>query len=61
MIVCPKCKEQLSFNVDESVIFNAKSFPIPCVVKHKDHYIILYLDSQSAICDVEVALFFKSE
>lgn len=61
MINCPKCNEKLIFRVEESIISNAESFPVPCVVQHNDHYIILYLDSQSAICDVEIAHFFKSE
>ncbi|NVM02600.1 MAG: hypothetical protein HWN67_09710 [Candidatus Helarchaeota archaeon] len=61
IIVCPKCKEQLSFTVDDSIIANSKSFPIPSVVQHKDHFLIVYLDSHSAICDVEIPLFFKSE
>jgi hypothetical protein len=47
--------------VDDSIITNAKTFPIPCVVQHGDHYIIFYLDSQAALCDVEIAVFFKSE
>ncbi|MHA1301926.1 MAG: hypothetical protein ACTSO9_21125 [Candidatus Helarchaeota archaeon] len=61
VIICPKCKKQLNFKVDESIITNAETFPIPCVVQHKDHFIILYLDSQCAICEVEIALFFKSD
>ena len=61
ILYCPKCKEKLSFNVDESLLINIKRFPIPCVIAHKDHYIVFYLDSKGAICDVELAHFFKNE
>ena len=61
VMVCPKCKEQLSIMVDESIIANSKTFPVPSVIQHKDHFLIVYLDSQSSICDVEIPLFFKSE
>ena len=61
ILYCPKCKEKLNFNVDESLFINKKRFPVPCVIQHKDHYVIFYLDSQGAICDVELAHFFKNE
>jgi hypothetical protein len=33
-----------------------KRFPVPVVVKHKDHYLICYLDSHHQLADTEVAI-----
>ncbi len=32
-----------------------KRFPAPVVIRHKDHYIICYLDSRYQLADTEIA------
>ncbi|GAG77923.1 unnamed protein product, partial [marine sediment metagenome] len=35
-----------------------KRFPAPIVIRHKDHYLICYLDSHYQLADTEIAISF---
>ena len=37
---------------------NVKRFPVPVVIKHKDHYLVCYLDSHHQLADTEIAVAF---
>ena len=56
IIQCPICKKSLSFEVVIDDFEPYQRFPIPCIIKHYDHWISLYLDSDMSICDVEIPI-----
>ncbi|MHA1696102.1 MAG: hypothetical protein ACTSXT_01070 [Candidatus Helarchaeota archaeon] len=56
IIRCPICKKPLRFEVDVKDFEPYERFPIPCIIKHNDHWVSLYLDSDMSICDVEIPL-----
>ncbi len=53
---CPVCKESIYWEVPKDSLKNVKRFPAPVIVKHKDHYLICYLDSHHQLADTEVAI-----
>ena len=53
---CPVCKESIYWEIPKDTLKNVKRFPAPVVVKHKDHYLICYLDSHHQLADTEIAL-----
>ncbi len=52
---CPVCKETIYWNIPDNAMEDVKRFPAPIVVKHQDHYLIVYIDSHYQIADTEVA------
>lgn len=52
---CPVCKESIYWRVPEEGLKKIKRFPAPVVIKHKDHYLVCYLDSHYQLADTEVA------
>ena len=55
---CPVCKETIYWEIPTEEIKKVKRFPVPIIVKHKDHYLICYIDSQIQLADTEVATAF---
>lgn len=53
---CPVCKESIYWEVPKDSLKNVKRFPAPVVVKHKDHYLICYLDSHQQLADTEIGI-----
>ncbi|MHA3962486.1 MAG: hypothetical protein AM325_003005 [Candidatus Thorarchaeota archaeon SMTZ1-45] len=53
---CPVCKESLYWEVPKDKLKKVKRFPAPVVVKHKDHYLVCYLDSHHQLADTEIAM-----
>ncbi len=53
---CPVCKESLYWEVPSDKLKKVKRFPAPVVVKHKDHYLVCYLDSHHQLADTEIAI-----
>ena len=56
IIQCPICKKSLTFEVLQEDFGPYERFPIPCIIKHGDHWVSLYLDSDMSICDVEIPI-----
>ncbi|RLI60119.1 MAG: hypothetical protein DRO87_00970 [Candidatus Thorarchaeota archaeon] len=52
---CPVCQESIYWRVPVDALKGVKRFPAPVIVKHKDHYLICYLDSHQQLADTEVA------
>jgi hypothetical protein len=52
---CPVCKETISWKLPADSLKDVKRFPAPIVIKHKDHYIICYIDSHYQLADTEAA------
>ncbi len=52
---CPVCKETISWQLPTDELKKVKRFPAPIVVKHKDHHIIVYVDSHYQLADTEAA------
>ena len=55
---CPVCKESIHWKLPEDDLKKVKRFPAPIVIKHKDHYLICYLDSHYQLADTEIATSF---
>ncbi|MHA2425146.1 MAG: hypothetical protein ACXAEF_10180 [Candidatus Thorarchaeota archaeon] len=55
---CPVCKETISWKVPADELKKVKRFPAPIVIKHKDHYLICYVDSHYQLADTESACAF---
>jgi len=55
---CPVCKETIYWKVPEEALKTVKRFPAPIVIKHKDHYLVCYVDSHFQLADTEVAISF---
>ena len=53
---CPVCKESIYWEVPIDSLKQVKRFPAPVVVKHKDHYLVCYLDSHYQLADTEIAI-----
>jgi hypothetical protein len=53
---CPVCKESIYWEIPQEELKKVKRFPAPVVVKHKDHYLICYLDSHLQLADTEIAI-----
>ncbi len=53
---CPVCKESIYWEIPTEELKKVKRFPVPVIVKHKDHHLICYLDSHHQLADTEVAL-----
>jgi hypothetical protein len=53
---CPVCKESIYWEIPVDELKKIKRFPAPIVVKHKDHYLICYLDSHHQLADTEIAV-----
>jgi hypothetical protein len=53
---CPVCKESIYWEIPTDALKSVKRFPVPVVVKHKDHYLVCYLDSHHQLADTEVAV-----
>ncbi|MHA1215814.1 MAG: hypothetical protein ACTSPE_06395 [Candidatus Thorarchaeota archaeon] len=51
---CPVCKETLYWKVPVEALKDVKRFPAAIVVKHHDHYLIIYLDSHLQLADTEI-------
>jgi len=51
---CPVCKQTIHWTIPEAALKEVKRFPAAIVVKHDDHYIIVYLDSHFQLADTEV-------
>jgi hypothetical protein len=60
LIKCPICNEPARFIITEDAVAG-KRFPVPCILEHKDHSFIAYLDSELSFCDVEKPFMIKSE
>ncbi len=52
---CPVCKETISWQVPAESLKEVKRFPAPIIIKHKDHYVICYIDSHYQLADTEAA------
>ncbi len=52
---CPVCKETIYWEVPTEALKTVKRFPAAVVVRHKDHCIIIYVDSHYQLADAEVA------
>jgi len=55
---CPVCKQTISWKIPESALKEVKRFPAAVIVKHDDHYLIVYLDSHLQLADTEIACAF---
>ena len=53
---CPVCKESIYWEIPKDALKTVKRFPAPVVVKHKDHYLVCYLDSHHQLADTEIAI-----
>ena len=53
---CPVCKESICWEVPKDSLKSVKRFPAPVVVKHRDHYLVCYLDSHFQLADTEIAI-----
>ena len=52
---CPVCKETISWQLPADELKKVKRFPAPIVIKHKDHHLIVYVDSHYQLADTEAA------
>ncbi len=52
----PITKETIYFKLPVKQLKDVKRFPAPIVIKHKDHYLICYVDSHYQLADTEVAI-----
>lgn len=50
---CPVCSERVVFYVTMDAVKDAKQFPVPFEVVHKDHKFKIYLDSGLLISRIE--------
>ncbi len=55
-IQCPVCKETIFWEVPKNALKDVARYPAPIIVKHKDHFLICYVDSHFQIADTEVAV-----
>ncbi|NWF96797.1 MAG: hypothetical protein HXY34_11705 [Candidatus Thorarchaeota archaeon] len=53
---CPVCKETIYWKAPLEALKEVKRFPIPIVIRHNDHFLVCYIDSQYQIADTEVAV-----
>ena len=53
---CPVCRETIYWQVPADAIKEVKRFPAPVVIKHKDHYLVCYVDSHLQLADTEIAI-----
>lgn len=54
----PVTKETIYFKLPVDALKEVKRFPAPIVIKHKDSYIVCYVDSHYQLADTEVAISF---
>jgi hypothetical protein len=52
---CPVCKQTICWKIPEAALKEVKRFPASVIVKHDDHYLIVYLDSHLQLADTEIA------
>ncbi|UCE09823.1 MAG: hypothetical protein JSW61_12750 [Candidatus Thorarchaeota archaeon] len=52
---CPVCKDSFNWKVPADALKDVKRYPVAVVIKHKDHYLVCYLDSHQQLADTEVA------
>ncbi len=55
---CPVCKETISWQLPTDSLKTVQRFPAAIVIKHKDHYLICYIDSHYQLADTEAATAF---
>ncbi len=55
---CPVCKQTIYWQIPEDALKEVKRFPAAVIVKHDDHYLIVYLDSHLQLADTEIAAAF---
>ena len=55
---CPVCKETINWEIPKESVKDVKRFPAAIVIKHKDHYLIIYVDSHLQLADTEIATAF---
>ncbi|TXT57646.1 MAG: hypothetical protein BAJATHORv1_10349 [Candidatus Thorarchaeota archaeon] len=55
---CPVCKETIYWRVPMEALKKVARFPVPIVIKHKDHHLVCYVDSHHQLADTEVAIAF---
>jgi len=53
---CPACKETIFWEIPTKALKGVKRFPVAVIVKHKDHYLVCYVDSHHKLADTEVAI-----
>jgi hypothetical protein len=55
---CPVCRETIYWQVPAEALKEVKRFPAPVIIKHKDHYLVCYVDSHLQLADTEIAIAF---
>jgi hypothetical protein len=55
---CPVCKATIYWKVPDEALKQVKRFPAPIVIKHRDHYLVCYIDSHYQLADTEVVTAF---
>ncbi|MEM4735284.1 MAG: hypothetical protein QXS20_06140 [Candidatus Thorarchaeota archaeon] len=53
---CPICKETISWVLHDDSLTDIERFPVPIVIRHKDHLIVCYIDSHLQIADTEIVV-----
>ena len=51
---CTGCGQMVSFYATKEEVTKAKIFPVPVVIHHGDHSLVVYLDRKLGIREVEV-------
>ncbi len=52
---CPICKETLYWKIPKDALKDVKRYPAAIIIKHHDHYIVVYIDSHHQLADTEIA------
>ena len=55
---CPVCKETITWEIPKESVKDVERFPAAIIIKHKDHYLIIYVDSHLQLADTEIATAF---
>jgi len=55
---CPVCKQTIHWKIPEAELKDVKRFPAAIIIKHDDHYLIVYVDSHLQLADTEIAAAF---
>jgi len=52
---CPVCKQTIHWKIPDGALKDVKRFPAAIIIKHDDHYLIVYVDSHLQVADTEIA------
>lgn len=55
---CPVCEKTIYWKLPTDTLKQVERFPAPLVIKHEDHYLIVYVDSHYQLADTEIAAAF---